>query len=259
MTASRTLRLLATGWWFHLKIHSRSAFDGILGVVYPMFFATSIFFIYGQGATATELVAAATGAAAMGVWSAVSTSAATSLQRERNQGTLELLVAAPTPFPLLVAPITLSMATIGLYSFVATLLWGRFAFGIELSLDQPVAFVAACVATAFAIGLMGFLLAISAVRYRSSWALGASLEMPVWLICGFIVPLSLLPGWVHPIAWVLPPTWGVAAVKDAALGGSPWPDIALCLLIASVYAGIGAILARHLVDSARSHATLSLS
>ncbi|HVQ87446.1 MAG TPA: ABC transporter permease [Actinomycetes bacterium] len=259
MTAAGTLRLLGVGWWLQLKIHSRSAFDGILGIFYPLFFATSIFFIYGQGADEVQLVSAAVGAAAMGVWSAVSTSAAISLQRERNQGTLELLVAAPTPFPLLVVPITLSMATIGLYSFVATLLWGRFAFGIQLSLDQPLAFVAGCLATAVAIGLMGFLLAISAIRYRSSWALGAALEMPIWLICGFIVPLALLPDWVRPIAWVLPPTWGVAAVKDAALGGSPWPDIVLCLGIASIYAAIGTLLAHRLVDSARTHATLSLS
>jgi ABC-2 type transport system permease protein len=254
-----TLRLLGTGWWFHLKIHSRSAFDGVLGIIYPMFFATSIFFIYGQSADESGLVAAAIGASAMGVWSAVSTSAATSLQRQRSQGTLELLVAAPTPFPLLVAPITLSMATIGLYSFVATLLWGRFAFGIRISLEQPLVFVVACIATSLAIGLMGFLLAVAAVRYRSAWALGTALEMPVWLICGFVVPLALLPDWVLPIAWVLPPTWGVAAVKEAALGGSAWPDIVLCLAIAGVYAAIGAFLSHRLVDSARANATLSLS
>ena len=62
------------------------------------------------------------------------TTAAISLQSERRQGTLELLVAAPTPFPLLLVPMTLAMATIGLYSLVATLLWGRFAFGIPISL-----------------------------------------------------------------------------------------------------------------------------
>jgi ABC-2 type transport system permease protein len=151
------------------------------------------------------------------------------------------------------------MATIGLYSFVATLLWGRFAFGIEISLDQPIVFVVGCIATALAIGLMGFLLAIAAVRYRSAWALGAALEMPVWLICGFIVPLSLLPDWLRPVAWVLPPTWGVAAVKDAALGGSAWPDIVLCLALGGVYAAAGALLAHRLIDSARTNATLSLS
>jgi ABC-2 type transport system permease protein len=152
-----------------------------------------------------------------------------------------------------------SMAAIGLWSMVATLLWGRFAFGIAISFAQPLAFVVAAVVTALSIGMVGFLEAVSAVRYRSAWALGSALEMPVWLICGFLVPLSLLPDGVRPIAWLLPPTWGVAAVRDAALGGSPWPSIAMCLLTASVYAVIGTLLAGRLVDSARVHATLALT
>ena len=73
------------------------------------------------------------------------------------------------------------------------------------------------------------------------------------------MPLSLLPAWVTPIAYLLPPTWGVAAVRDAALGGNPWPDMALCLLTGAAYAVIGVLLARRLVDSARERATLALT
>ena len=151
------------------------------------------------------------------------------------------------------------MATIGLYSLVATLVWGRVAFGIKVSFAQPLMFVVAAVVTALAIGIVGFLESVAAVRYRSSWALGSSLELPIWLICGFLVPLSMLPDWVRPISWLLPPTWGVAAVRAAALGGSAWPDIGLCALTASAYAVIGVLLSRRLVDSARVHATLALN
>ena len=120
-------------------------------------------------------------------------------------------------------------------------------------------FVLAALATALAIGIVGFLESVAAVRYRASWALGSSLELPVWLICGFLVPLSLLPDWVRPISWLLPPTWGVAAVRAAALGGSAWLDIGLCVLTASCYAVAGVLLSRRLVDSARVHATLALN
>jgi ABC-2 type transport system permease protein len=255
----RQLHLVAVGWWLQLKIRARSPFDGLLGILYPLFFATTVFLIYRQGTDQSALVGAAVGASVMGVWSATSTAASSVLQRERRQGTLELLVAAPTPFPLLIVPITLSMATIGLYSLVATLLWGRFAFGIPIRIDQPLGFGSAVLVTVFAIALMGFLLAVTAVRYRSAWALGAALELPVWLICGFLVPLSILPGWVRPISWVLPPTWGVSAVKEAALGGSPWVDILMCAALAAVYALVGTALSGRLVDSARARATLALS
>jgi ABC-2 type transport system permease protein len=106
---------------------------------------------------------------------------------------------------------------------------------------------------------MGFLLAVSAVRYRGAWALGTAFEFPVWLICGFLVPIASLPGWVAPISWVLPPTWGAAAIRAAAFGGSPWRDIAGCLLLSAVYAVIGTFLCERLVTSARTNATLALT
>jgi ABC-2 type transport system permease protein len=253
------LRLVGVGWWLQLKIRGRSAFDGFLGVLYPIFFATTVFFIYRQSSDRSALVAAAVGASVMGVWSATSTTASNVLQRERRQGTLELLVAAPTPFPLLVIPITLSMATIGLYSLVATLLWGRYVFAIPIRIDDPVGFSVAVLVTVLAIALMGFLQAVASVRYRSAWALGTAFELPVWLICGFLVPLSALPGWVRPISWLLPPTWGVSAVKDSAVGLSPWVDIAMCAATAAVYGLVGTALSGLLVDSARARATLALS
>jgi hypothetical protein len=31
------------------------------------------------------------------------------------------------------------------------------------------------------------------------------------------------PDWVRPISWVLAPTWGMNAIRESALGGSPLP------------------------------------
>jgi ABC-2 type transport system permease protein len=252
-------RLLVVGTWLQLKMRARSAFDGVLALVYPLFFATTVFLMFRQGGESGALVGAAVGASVMGVWSAVSTTASTSLQSERRQGTLELLVASPTHFPLIVVPITLSMAIIGLWSLVTTLLWGRLVFGIDVRIDDPAGFVAAALVTVLAIALVGYLLAVSAVRYRGAWAFGTALELPVWLICGFLVPLGQLPGWVRPISWLLPPTWGVSAVKHAAEGSSPWLDITVCVAVAACYAVLATAVCTRLLRSARAAATLSLT
>ena len=74
--------------------------------------------------------------------------------------------------------------------------------------------------------MLGFLIASSFVRYRTAWALGNALEYPVWLVCGFLVPLSLFPGWVRPISWALAPTWGMARSGQAALGSGAVGPIA---------------------------------
>lgn len=261
MSIRRVVRLVAVGWWLQLKLRSRSAFDGILSVLWPIPFATSVFLMYGGhgGPAAGEgLVSAALGSAVMGVWSATSTTAGSLLQQERRQGTLELLVAAPSPFALLVVPLTLSMATIGLYSLVGTLLWGWLAFGITVPVQHPLGFALGVLATVASIALLGFLLAVCSVRYRSAWALGNAFEQPVWLVCGFLVPLALLPGWVRPISWALAPTWGMAAVRDASTSGPLLRDVLLCLALGAAYGCLGALLSGRLLDSARRDAALAL-
>jgi ABC-2 type transport system permease protein len=238
---------------------ARSAFDGVLGMVWPLFFATVAFLMYGAGGDDATLLYAGVGASVMGVWSSVSTSGSNAVQRERWQGTLELLVAAPVPLPLVMLPVTTAMATVGLYSMVATLVWGRVLFGIDVPVEHPVLLALSIPATVLSIGMVGFLLSVTVVRYRSSWALGNMFEMPVWLIAGFLVPISVLPDWMRPVSWLLAPTWGVNAVRESALGGSPLPDLLLCLLVGSAYAGVGVVAAGSILTSARRHATLALS
>jgi ABC-2 type transport system permease protein len=252
-------RLLALGWVFHLKMLSRSAFDGLLGVMWPLFFATVAFFMFQAGGGQQTLLYASLGAAVMGIWSMTSTSAGSALQRERWNGTLEVLVAAPANFALILLPLTIAMSTIGIYCLVATLLWGRLVFGIELHLVHPLLFVLSVPVAVLSIGALGFLLAVSFVRYRFAWALGNLFEYPVWLICGFLVPLSLLPGWVHPISWALAPTWGVRAIRQSALGGSPLPDLLLCLALGAVYVLIGVLVVETVLRAARARASLSLT
>ena len=45
----RVVRLLALGWAVNLKMLSKSAFDGFLGVLWPLFFATIAFLMYRVG------------------------------------------------------------------------------------------------------------------------------------------------------------------------------------------------------------------
>jgi ABC-2 type transport system permease protein len=254
----RSARLLLVGWRLHFKMLSRSSFNSVLGIVYPLFFATVAFFMYREGSP-HALLYASLGASVMGIWATTSTAAGGALQRERWHGTLELLVAAPAHFSLVMLPVTLAMSTIGVYSMAATLVWGRLVFGIELHIEHLFVFCVAVVVTIVAVGMCGFLLAVTFVRYRTAWALGNLLEYPVWLICGFLVPLSLFPGWVLPFSWVLAPTWGMRAIREAALGGPALTDLGMCALLGAIYTAIGVLIVGRLLDAARRRATLALT
>lgn len=255
----RTLRLIGLGWLFQFKQMSRSSFDSFLAILWPIFFGTVAFFMFQQGGDPDALIYAGLGAAVMGIWTATSMAAGTSLQRERWLGTLELLVAAPQHFSLIILPVGLATSTIGVYCMVATILWGRLVFGIELTIEQPLLFALAIPATLLSVGALGFLIAVAFARYRHAWALGSMSEYPVWLICGFLVPLTLLPDWVRPISWLLAPTWGMNAIRDAATGAAPLADIAMCLLLGAAYVVIGVLVTDRVLHAARARASLSLT
>lgn len=255
----RNLRLLGVSWLLNVKQLMRSSFDSFLAILWPLFFATVAFFMFRAGGDPDSLVYASLGAAVMGIWTATSVSAGSAVARERWHGTLELLVAAPAHFSLVLMPLAFATSAIGIYCMTTTLLFGRFVFGIDLRLEHPLAMAIAIPATILSIGALGFLLATSFARFRAAWALGSMTEYPIWLLCGFLVPLSLLPSWSHPVSWALAPTWGMRAIRESSTGGTPWPDVGMCFLLGSIYLGLGVLVTESVLRSARRKATLSLS
>ncbi|WP_091112728.1 ABC transporter permease [Nocardioides psychrotolerans] len=181
------------------------------------------------------------------------------MTRERWAGTLELVVAAPISLTRVLVPTTMALSTIGLYCVVATILWMRWVFDLRLEVASWPLFVLGVLMAGLSLALFGFFLSVTAVRYRTSWALGAALEYPGWLLCGFLIPVSSLPVWIQPLSWAIPTTWAMDAVREAASGGSPWADLGVCAAIGLAYAALAAYLGRRLVDSARRNATLALT
>ncbi|WP_196488219.1 ABC transporter permease [Propionibacterium freudenreichii] len=242
-----------------MKIIMTSKLQFMLQLIWPIFFATTALLVYRQSNDPSALLYAALGSAAMGTWSSVATTATGALQRERRHGTLELLVGTPTPFALVMVPITTAMATMGAYSLIATLLWGRLVFRVRVVIDSPVAFALTFIVMVLSVALLGFLLSIVTVRYRTAWVLGNLLEYPGWLLCGFVVPLAFLPRWADQLSWILTPKWGMAALRAAA-SGEPWIGSLLgCLVLGLAYAALGGVLARIVLQSARTHASISLT
>jgi ABC-2 type transport system permease protein len=255
----KPLRVFATGFVLHFKNLAASPFMVFTAAIWPLVYATLAFLMFRATHQAPSLLYAALGAAVMGIWSTTATSAGGAVQQQRNWKVLELLVAAPSPLILVLAPITVAIAGIGVYSIVTTLLWGRLLFGVPFHVLHPVLFVVAIPAAVLSIGLLGLVLASTLVLYREASAFSQMLEYPVWLITGMLIPLSLLPGWIHPISWVLAPTWGMRAVRRAALGGSVGMPLLVCLLLTIIYAVLAVVLLHHFERLARDRATLALS
>jgi ABC-2 type transport system permease protein len=254
------LRLFYAGWAFHLKNLTNSTFFLLIAVLQPVIFASIAFFMFRSGTREGTLLYAALGAGLMGIWSSTLFGSGGAIQWQRWQGTLEVLIAAPAPFLLVLVPLTIATASIGLYSICATLLWGRVFFGVPLDFVHPFQLAVALPVTVFSLGLMGLVLASTFVLYRQATAFSNLLEYPVWLVTGLLVPLSLLPDWARYISWVLAPTWGIRAIRHAALGGgTAWPEIAMSAALGACYLALGWLCLRNFERLARERATLSLT
>jgi ABC-2 type transport system permease protein len=251
-------RLIAITWWFQLKQSTQSSLLVFTAIIEPLIFATLAYYLFKAGKQPGTLLYAALSAGLMGIWSATLFGAGGAINFQRWQGVLEPLIAAPPPYLLVLFPQTLAAATVGVYSLTSTLLWGRVVFGIPLHFVHPAAFVLAVAVTVVALGVLGLVMGSSFILYREAAALSNMLEFPVWIVTGVIVPLSLLPGWVHYLSWGLAPTWGYRAIRAAAFGGNPWPGMGWALALAAVYLLIGQGVLRIFERRAREKATLSL-
>ena len=252
-------RVVLVGLGLHFKMLSRSVFDLWVVVCGPIIFATLAYFLF-QGEHGPKLLVAALASGVMGIWSSTTASGAGALQTQRRLGVLELLVASPTPFWAVLLPISIAISAIGIYSLLVGLLYVRVFFGVPISIHDWLAFLVAVPATIGAIGGLGFLFASALVRFRSAFTLGNLFEWPVWMLCGLLIPVAVLPAWLQPVSWAFAPTWGMRALRHATLGtGSRWVDIARCAVLAVIYLLAGTVFLRLFLDSARARATLALS
>ncbi|NUT32549.1 MAG: ABC transporter permease [Hamadaea sp.] len=247
------------GWQTHLRELTSSAFFVMMTALQPIIFATIAFFLFRAGGRTDQLIYAAIGAGMLSLWSTTLIGSGQALTLLRTAGMLELLVAAPVPFVVVLAPITIATATLGLGALVATLGWGWLLFGVPLNVAEPVALAAAVAVTVFGLGMLGLLLAALFVRLRYANALTNLLTYPVWMLSGMLVPVAALPAAVRPLSWLLPTTWGVAAIRASFAGERPWPAIGACAGLGLGYLLLGLLAIRRFERLARRHATLALA
>ena len=170
----------------------------------PMMIAVlALFMLQGKGADYAMFVVIGSGLT--GVWSSLLFVSGNSINVERWIGTLETLVGMPTPFDVIVFGKNLANVFQSLLSMVASYTLAAFLFGYSLSITQPLLFFVTLFLSMFAFICFGLTIAPVFVMYRSVQQWQNAMEFPVYILCGFLFPIALLPGWSTPISYLLPP------------------------------------------------------
>ncbi len=261
MSLARSVRLIWWVTWFNVRMLLVSEFFVLLTFVSPLIFATLAFFLFrlGHSTGGQTLLYAALGSGMMGVWSTTLFGCGGAIAWQRWEGTLELLVNAPTRYDFILAGQAFGAVIFGFAGILMTIAWGMLLFGMPLTSTFPLLLPLSLFAAVVSLGALGMLIATSFVLYRHANALSNMLEYPIWLVAGLLVPIATLPAWVQPISWLLAPTWGMDAIRGATLQSQPpWFAIGMCFALAVVYYFLARVALRYVLHLARRDATLDL-
>jgi ABC-2 type transport system permease protein len=202
------------------------------------------------------------GSGLTGLWSSLLFISGNSINVERWIGTLESLVALPTPFEVIIFGKNLANVVQSLLSMVLGYLVAAFAFGYSLDVQQPWLFIVSIVLSVIAFISFGLIIAPIFVMNPGVQAWQNAMEFPVYVLCGFLFPIALLPGWTTPISYVLPPYWAAVALHGTSTGGASINQTlfawAMMLLFSLIDLLIASRLFKLMLYKARADATLGM-
>lgn len=173
----------------------------------------------------------------------------------RNLGNLLMSPIRPYEFVLSLMLMSLLKLLIGL---VPVTILAVVFFGLDLARIGlgVVVFFALLVATGWAVALVvaGLILRHGLGAESLAW----TIMFILWPLCCVYYPVSVLPMWLQPIAWMLPPTYVFEGMRAALAAGEFRTDLmlwALCLN-AVWLAGAGALFTWLLNQSRRAGSLL---
>jgi ABC-2 type transport system permease protein len=256
------LRVLAVAAQAQLRHVARDLFMLFSAVLQPFFIGVTVMYML-RGRPDFDPVYVVVGAGLSGLWTVALFEGNWSIGRERWQGTLELLVAAPVPLMVVLAGKTIGSMLFSLVSIATTYVIGAWLFGYDVGVRDPAGF-----AVSFALGLaslwsIAMLLAPIGILWRTAGRLVNILEYPVYIFAGFMFPVLLLPGALVPISYALPPYWAAVALHGTSSGTIAAAPLAFAwmMLVATSVAIVllSARLHDLVLDRARRAGTLALS
>jgi ABC-2 type transport system permease protein len=213
-----------------------------------------------KGADAAMFVVVGSGLT--GLWSSLLFISGNSINNERWSGTLESLVAIPTPFEVIVFGKNLANVIQSLISMVIGYLVAVFAFGYSLDVQQPLLFAISVVFAVVAFISFGLIIAPIFVMNPGVRAWQNAMEFPIYVLGGFLFPIALLPGWTTPISYLLPPYWAAVALHGTSTGGASLNQTffawGMMLLFSLIDLLIASRLFKLMLYKARADATLGM-
>ncbi|MFQ5945633.1 MAG: ABC transporter permease, partial [Anaerolineae bacterium] len=196
------LRAVRTTAVLFLKQQAVDGFIIFTVLVQPLLIALLAIFLYRDraGDIAIYLIV---GSGMTGLWSGLLFTSAGNIGAERWSGTLEVLVATPTPMSTIILGKVLANVALSFSSMVFGYAMAAVVFRFPLEIVDPIAFALSLLFAVFAFVAVGMLVTpfFAVSPAVQGWV--NALEYPVYIAGGFLFPILLLPIWSNPLSYVL--------------------------------------------------------
>ncbi len=151
----------------------------------------------------------------MNMWSTSLWTGGSVMRDDRWLGLLEIHVASPQSYGLVVAARVGAIVMLSLLVIPVTLITAALTYGIDIRVTHPGLLTTTMVITALAITGTGIIFSSMTILSRAAVTFQAAASYPFLLLGGVFVPLELLPGWVQPFGRLVFLSWASDLVRDS--------------------------------------------
>lgn len=197
--------------------------------------------------------------ALIALWQMALLTAGEIVANERDNGSLEGLVASPASFSSVVTGRVAAVTLVSLLGFVESWLSAFLVFGVTVDISHPGWFLATVVVTALAMAGTAGLMSSLFVLTRSARTFQNSLSYPFYVLGGVVVPVSMLPDPLEPVTRLVFLSWSSDLLRDAvgAAGvADPLPRLAAVAGLGLLGHLGGLVLLRRAIDRVRRTGTI---
>ncbi len=232
-------------------------------IVQPLIYTFIFYMVYRESPYANYVNYVILGSGLTSLWSSICFSSAGDIERERYMGTLENLVSSPSKFTTIVLGKVLANTFLGLSGMILSLLFTRVFFNGSLYIEHGFLFTISFILMIFSFISMALLIAPIFTLSKNARALMNCMEYPIFILCGFVFPIDILPSFIKPLSYILSPTWAVKILRESSLGIDDfsifYKKMLILFLISIVNIIVSKILFLTIDKRTRIEATLGVS
>lgn len=258
-----SLKVITATFRMHLsQSFSRATFRFCI-IVQPLIYTFILYMMYKGSEHSNYVNYVILGSGLSSLWSSICFSSAGDIERERYMGTLENLFCCPSKFTTIVFGKVFANTFLGLSGMALSLLFTKVFFNKTLYIKHGFLFFICFLLMIFSFVCIALVISPIFTLSKNARALMNCLEYPIFILCGFIFPIDILPAFIRPISYILSPTWAIRILRESSLGidnfNTFYKEIFLLCLICFSYLLISKILFLKIDKLTRINASLGVS